>query len=398
MADASIALPTQDFRHLIAIATMPLERRSSIPILSMVRCRANGSFEVTGTDLDITVSAKFDHGGGPEGSFMLAKPRSVAEAARGTGAHSVELTLGDSELGVTAGALTMKVGNLPPVDDFPSLGEMAHETFTSTMSHAQLRSLHRIAASVSTEETRYYLNGIYLHQIAGTHFRAAATNGHRLSVIDLELPDARGELPGIIIPRKSLRLMLALAGKPSPKDEGLRLAVGGINAPNRTASTAPERSAAQTRMSMQIRAGKVDVCLATKLIDGTYPDYQRVIPQPGESTKTFVFESAELRRAISALSHVVTDEARGVKVSFDTEGALLSAQILDVALSSSIRVGCQHKHAGFEVGFNGGYLLSMIDAAGPGELVLSLDDPVAPALMRNPADTAWNGVLMPMRV
>ncbi|UAK23649.1 DNA polymerase III subunit beta [Sphingomonas nostoxanthinifaciens] len=396
MPDASILIASRDFRDVIAIASRVLEARSTIPILSMLHCRANGSFEVSGTDLDIMLTAKVEHGGGPKREFILPQALSVSKAVNAGGDQTVSITSADGKVGITSGALALKVGNSLPADDFPGdAAAMAAETFTASLSHEQLRALSRVAGAVSTEETRYYLNGVYLHHVEGTTYRAVATDGHRLCFYDLELPDAAGSLAGIILPRKTIRLLLGMAGKPAASDSGIGLAVGTTNKPNRETSTAPEKTGSPTRARVSLRVGNVAVSVATKLIDGTFPDYKRVVPtDPG---KSFLFQAAELRRAVEAVS-AGSGRARAVKIVFDTEGAKIDSHFVDTGIDSTFRVACDHKHAGFEVGFNGEYLLNMIEAAGPGEFVINTSDAAAPALIKNPADTAWTGILMPMRV
>jgi DNA polymerase-3 subunit beta len=398
MNKGSISIASKDFHHAVAIASLAVERRNTIPILGQLRCRANGSFEVAGTDLDVLVTAKIDHGGGPSAEFMLPDARSLSASIKASGADDVALSTDAGKIRLDAGALGLTINRPLPADDFPADAGMEAEVFSASLSMEQIRSLSRVASAVSTEETRYYLNGVYIHHVGDQTYRAAATDGHRLCFVDLILPDAAGALPGVIMPRKAIRMMLHLAGKPSSHDEGVRFAVGNRNAPNRETSTAPEKIGSPTRAALSFKVGNASVGVSTKLIDGTFPDYSRVVPHATEATKTFVFQASELRRAVEALRHCATGNVRAVKMVFDDDAALISAHYAESSIDSAMRISCQHHHAGFEVGFNGGYLLSMIEAAAGGELVMSIVDQSAPALIKNPADTAWTGVLMPMRV
>lgn len=395
MPKPAIALTARDFRHAIMLAGKAVERRCTIPILEMVRCKANGSFEVTGTDLDMTIVARVGRTGKAEATFMLPDFRSVIGATSAAGGENVAMAVTDETVSITSEALQVAIKNKTPADDFPILGDIADERFATTMSHAQLRALTRVAASISTEETRYYLNGIYVHHLDGPTYRAVATDGHRLSMIDLVLPDAVGDLPGVIIPRKSLRTLLDIAGtRAAPGDEGVKLRVGSPAPRNSVNSTAPERPG-MSRAEFELGSGPARVSLATKLIEGTFPDYRRVIPQA--PARTMLFKSAELRRAVAAVSFGAKD-VRAIRIAPDEEGALISAEYLTTGIGTSVRINCTHDWPKETVGYNGSYLLSMLDAAGGEEFVMSADDPAAPCLIRNPADTAWTGILMPMRV
>jgi DNA polymerase-3 subunit beta len=395
MNEAAITLASKDFRHAVSLTRRAVSGRSNIPILSTVHCRANGSFEASGTDLDVMITARVDHGGGPKAEFILAEPGAVVSALKVSGAETLQLSQEDRKLGLSSGALSMTIASYP-ADDFPSSAiNMAAEQFTASFSHDQLRSLARVASAISTEETRYYLNGIHIHALEEGGYRAVATDGHRLCWIDLALPDAVGDLGGIILPRRALALILQLAGSPSKEDAGARITVGSSNIPNRETSTAPERATGATRARMEIQSGAAAVTLATKLIDGTFPDYRRVIPTNGD--KSFLFKTAGLRRAVEAASFGST-KLRAIKLDFDDQGARVSTHYTDTGVDTAVRLPCEHRHAGFSVGFNGGYLMAMLSASRGDEFILTTESESAPALCRNPTDTEWGGVLMPMRV
>ncbi|PTQ12940.1 DNA polymerase III subunit beta [Sphingomonas oleivorans] len=392
----AISLSSSDFRHAISLAGKCIERNNkTIPTLSMIHARANGVFEATGTDLDVLVSASVPRAGSAEATFLIPDYRSIIGAVKAGGGSDVTLEPAEGKFALASDTLSVEVVSNIAADDFPLSGQLiAHDEFTATLSHEQLRSLRRIAASISKAETRYYLNGIYLHHIDGTTFRAVATDGHRLSVIDLEIPDASGALEGIIIPRKAIRLLLEMIGnKAGAADPGIAFRVGTGMLRNREDSTAPERKGV-SRAHFSLRAGNASVTLATKLIDGTYPDYARVIPS--ESGRSFLFKSAEFRRALEAVSFGSKD-VRAVRLDFDSEGATVSAKYVS-GIASAVRISCQHSGEPWEVGFSGSHLIDMIDAAGGDEFVLSAADATGPALIKNPADPDWTGVLMPCRL
>ena len=396
MPKAQPTVASRDFRHAVALASRAIERGSTIPILSMVRCRANGAFEATGTDLDVTVTAKVNRGGSGDATFMLPGHAEVTRAIAAAGGASIGIEPGDGKLSLVSDALRVDLSHLLPVDDFPTGNEVQDEVFGVTLSHEQLRQLSRVAASISSEETRYYLNGVYLHHQEGSIYRAVATDGHRASVIELGLPDATGELAGIIIPRKTIRLLLAIAGpKPAASDAGIGLRVGSAARRNAVDSTAPERPGS-TRAEFHFGAGGAHVGIASKLIDGTFPDYKRIIPH--NPACSLLFDRLELRRAVLAVASA-RGKPRAVRLHCEPGRATLSALDIEASIGTSVAVRCDNTwKPTADLGINGGYLLSMIDAAGGDELLIRTDDPASPMLIRNPADPAWTGVLMPMRI
>lgn len=381
-----------DFRRAITLAGKVVEKRTTIPMLSMVRCHANGAFEATGTDLDMTITAKVARTPGVTADFVMKSHRPVIDAIGAAGDKAVSLRHAEGKVTVASGALSMVVDTLP-ADEFPldHLRDL-HEQFSATLSASDIAAIARVAGAMSSEETRYYLNGINLRSISPNVIQARATDGHRLYMADLMLPDAVGTLgDNVILPRKAVRLLLDLAK--SAKD-GVRLVIGSPAPANRDEGTAPERPGApRMRVSLAERAAEVQ--LTSKLIDGTYPDCDRVIPQGGD--KQALLKVADLRRAIAAVSGHSRD-VRAVKVTLDKPGqATLAAAYVAIGLSASITVPCEHNCKGFEIGLNGGYLASLLNANAGDEIVLTMSDPAAPVLARNPADTAWTAVVMPMR-
>lgn len=390
----NVVASTADFRRAVNIATRVTERRNIIPVLGGVRCHANGSLEVVGTDLDTMLAVKVPRQPGPNVTFALLSPREVAHAVHTAGSDSVSLAPGKDAVDIVSGALSVTAGMLP-ADDFPMhLDRPLAEGFSATLSGAHFAEIARVAGAMSTEETRYYLNGLHLASIGDTMIRATATNGHQLYFVDLVTPDAVGKLPteGIIIPRKVVGLLIALAREAV---DGVRFAVGTPPAANDVTTTAPEKAGKPiVDASLNIRGAEVR--MVAKTIDGNFPDCQRVVPSP--SGHQAIIPMAELKRALRAISgHSRND--RAIRLDFTRpDSVTVSAAYVSLNLSASVTIPCQQAMHGMTIGFNGGYLSSIIGAAGGDELVLDIDTPASPALIRNPADTAWTGVLMTMRV
>lgn len=383
-----------DFRRAIAVASKAVEGKSTIPILQTVRCRANGAFEATATDLGVLISVSVPREPGEDMDFALMSPKQVVAAIGAAGGADVSISHVDGKAALQSGALELSVGTLPG-DDFPeqSFNRPLDPQFSATLSAENVAALGRVAGAMSTEETRYYLNGLHFRSIGDTTIRVQATDGHRLYFLDIEVPDATGTLPSnTIIPRRTVRLLLDLAKTASGP---IAFKVGNSALSNAVESTAPARAGA-TRLAVSFDTGAAKVSLASKLIDGTFPDTSRIIPTGGD--KQMLFNVADLRRALSGISGHSRD-VRATKITLGEPGiARLSAAYVGLSLSAEIEVQCQHDAPGFVVGFNGNYLLSLLNASGGEELLIDTADAATPALIRNPADTAWAAVQMPMRV
>jgi DNA polymerase-3 subunit beta len=388
-----IQVKSSDLRRAVAIAGKVIESRSSIPILGMVHCHANGALEITGTDLDMTVTTRIEREAGPMSDFVLATPKQVASALGAAGGKQVGISTIDGKAVIVSDDLRLSAGTLP-VDDFPvHLDAPLEPIFAATLSKTNLADFARIAMAVSTEETRYYLNGVHLSSIDDGRIRAQATDGHRLFFVEIAVPDAKGSLPagGVIIPRKAVSVLLDLA---KSSEDGARLTIGHVAPANHDGTLAPEKSTApRIRMTFRERAGQITV--TSKPIDGTYPDAQRVVPAPGGIQA--LFKVADLRRAIKA----ITGHAKGshaAKLDFQEGGKVaISSAFVTIGLRADVTIAAQHNKPGFAVGFNGGYLDSVLAAVRGDEILIDTADPGSPALFRDPADTAWTAVLMPMR-
>lgn len=386
---------TADFRRAVTIANKVVERRgTTIPALGAIHCHANGALEVSATDLDLTVTTKIEREPGVDADFLLRNPRAMLQAVAAAGGKTIGISHKDAQAIVVSDSLRLKVGTFP-ADDLPlDLNRPLDTTFAVTLSQQHVADLARVAGAMSTEETRYYLNGVHLAAIAPGLIRATATDGHRLYFMEIAVPDATGELPGagLIVPTKTIRLLLDLS-KSSP--DGVRVTVGNRAPANSETTTAPEKSGMPV-LRLGFRERAAEVTLTSKLIDGTFPDCQRVVPTGGDIQA--LFQVADMRRAIRAIAGHSKSE-RAVRIELLENGAAsLSAAYVSIDLAADIVIPCQHSRPGYVIGFNGGYLASVLDASRGDEIVLTMSNPDAPAIVRNPADTAWTAVLMPIRV
>jgi DNA polymerase III subunit beta len=352
-----------------------VERRNTIPILANVLIRADKSkLSLKATDLDLEVIDGVDAEVSPGGSTTVPA-HMFYEIVRKLpeGSQIVLEASGDrAMLAIRAGRSRFTLQTLPE-SDFPDLaaGEMTHKF---TVPAADLKRLiDKTQFAISTEETRYYLNGIYLHTAGNgksTMLRAVATDGHRLAQVELPLPSGASGMPGIIVPRKTV-------------GEVQRLIDGA------DAEVAVELSQGKIRFSIG------DVVLTSKLIDGTFPDYARVIPVGND--KELIVDKKDFEASVDRVSTVSSERGRAVKLSISSGRLLLSVTNPDSG-SATEELEIEYAADPIDIGFNSRYLLD-IAAQIEGEVaVLKLADAGSPTLIQDRDSAGALYVLMPMRV
>ena len=352
-----------------------VERRNTIPILANIRLSAEAdSLSLTATDMDLSIVEEVDvsvsNGGGATApAHMLYDiARKLPEGAQ----VELDSTAKEGQLILRAGRSTFSLASLP-VDEFPVLteGDLSHHF---SVSARDLRSLiDRTRFAISTEETRYYLNGIYLHptESEGTPvLRAVATDGHRLARVEIPIPDGAGAMPGVIVPRKT---------------------VGEVRKLLDDATDDVQISVSDTKIRFSFGA----VELTSKLIDGTFPDYQRVIPEGNE--KTLIVDSKSFQAAVDRVATISTEKSRAVKLAIDGGNVVLSASNADSG-SANEEVEVEYGADPMEIGFNARYLLDITQQIEGDSAEFSLADPAAPTIIRDHSDHSALYVLMPMRV
>lgn len=346
-----------------------VERRNTIPILSNVLLDASGvTLSLTATDMDISIVESAAASVGTDGA-TTAPAHTLYEIVRKLpdGAQ-VELDKSGDQLTLRSGRSEFTLQTLP-TEDFPVMsgGEMTHEF--SLDADLLRRLVDRTKFAISTEETRYYLNGIYLHG-EGSMMRAVATDGHRLARMEADLPDGAAGMPGVIVPRKTVGELRKLI------DE---------------ADGSVEVSLSDTK----IRFATGDVVLTSKLIDGTFPDYERVIPTGND--KVLQIDCKEFAQAVDRVSTIATEKMRAVKLALSGGTITLSASSQDSGTAvEELEVG--YDKDALEIGFNSKYLLDIATQIESGQAEFHLADSASPTIVRDADDASALYVLMPMRV
>ena len=354
-----------------------VERRNTIPILANVMIAVrDGKLTLTATDMEIAivedVAADSVRNGActAPAAILYEIVRKLPDGAM------VELDCpgGDAPLALRAGRYATSLVVLP-TDDFPSMtaGTLPHKFVLSAQT---LRSLiDRTRFAISTEETRYYLNGIYIHQTESEGvkvLRAVATDGHRLARVEEPLPEGAGALPGVIVPRKTVGELRKLL------DE-----------------TTGEIEIALSDTRIQFRVGTV--MLTSKLIDGTFPEYERVIPR--DNDKVLRVGRQDFAEAVARVAAISSERSRPVKMSLARDLLVLSASSPEQGTASEELDGDRVKYeAGpLEIGFQARYLNDITDQIS-NVVEFRFSDGAAPTVVLDSADASALYVLMPMRV
>ena len=347
-----------------------VERRNTIPILSNVLMSADGGkLTLVATDLDIEISEETQAQVDAPGEITAPAHTLYDIARKLPDGAQVSLKIGaDDRLDVDAGRSHFTLPILP-AGDFP---KMTADGFTHNfvLAAKELRRLiDKTKFAISTEETRYYLNGIYVHAQNGL-LRAVATDGHRLALSEMDIPQGADGLPGVIIPRKTIA-------------EIRRLIDGGDGDVSLSVSEA------------KIRFQYGSAVLTSKLIDGTFPDYERVIPKG--NTKELTIDNKIFASAVDRVSTISAEKSRSVKLSLTTDNLALAVNNPEHGQANEDLM-VDYSAEPLEIGFNAKYLLDVTGQIEGRDATFFLDSPASPALVKDPEDPASLFVLMPLRV
>jgi DNA polymerase-3 subunit beta len=359
----------------VSQAQSVVERRNTIPILANVLIEAEGnSVQFRATDLDIEVvdkaTAQVERAGSTTVSAVTLHEivRKLPDGAL------VTLTDDGSagRLSVEAGRSNFALATLPR-EDFPVMASSEYSCNFSAKAPELRRLFDKSKFAISTEETRYYLNGVYMHvaDADGGHvLRCVATDGHRLARIDANLPDGAGDMPGVIVPRKTVGELRKLL-----EDDETMIAV----------------SVSETK----VRFATPDITLTSKVIDGTFPDYTRVIPT-GNSRRLEV-DASEFAQAVDRVATVSSERSRAVKLSLDEDRLILSVNAPDSGAAEE-ELAVAYGDDRLDIGFNAKYLLEIASQVDRENAVFLFNSSGDPTLMREGNDTTAVYVVMPMRV
>ena len=352
-----------------------VERRNTIPILANVLIEAaDGKVALKSTDLDLEATEQAPADVVQSGATTVPAHviydivRKLPEGAQA----SLEIAGDTGQLLVRSGRSRFFLQALP-ASDFPDLtsGEFSHRF---TMPAIELKRLiENTQFAISTEETRYYLNGIFLHTVevdGKAMLRAVATDGHRLARVEAPAPEGAVGMPGVIAPRKAVNEVLKLL---EDLTQDVRIEIS------------------PTKARFQFG----DVVLTTKLIDGTFPDYQRVIPAGND--KRLVVDKQPFENAVDRVSTLSSERGRAIKLSIADGRMTLSVNNPDSG-SASEEIEVDYDLDPIDIGFNARYLLDIIGQLAGDTALIKMADPGSPTLIQDRDGANALYVLMPLRV
>jgi DNA polymerase-3 subunit beta len=355
-----------------------VERRNTIPILSnvLIEASADGRVRIMATDLDLQVVESLDAASVETAGAITVQAHLLFDIARKLPDGSqVSLETADNRMAVKAGRSRFSLPTLPR-DDFPMIVEGDLPTSFELPARLLAELIDRTRFAISTEETRYYLNGIFLHVSDDDQpvLKAAATDGHRLARFTLPRPEGAAGMPDVIVPRKAVGELRKLL------EESLD---GNVEI---------DLSASKIRFTL---GGEGGVILTSKLIDGTFPDYSRVIPTGND--KLLKLDPKSFYEGVDRVATIATEKTRAVKMGLETDKVTLSVTSPDNGTAAE-EVPADYRSDALEIGFNANYLKDILHQIEGDTVELHLADPGAPTLIRQDEKSPALYVLMPMRV
>jgi DNA polymerase-3 subunit beta len=348
----TLTIQRADLARTLAAVSKVVEHRNTIPILANVLLSADGGrLTVVATDLDIEVSASAS-AEGTLGTTVDAKR--LSDIARRLSGDVVTMTLADSKLTVKSGRSRFVLPTLP-VADFPRLdaGDMP-EPFT--LDFAALVAPVKFA--ISNEATRYYLNGVHLHSTAENGIRAVATDGHRLAH---NTASGMPAIPPVIIPAKTVGIV-------------------------------PAGAVTVSLSQNKVRFANADTIIVSKLIDGTFPTYERVIP--GGNDRTLTVDKRELTQAVARVASVATERGKAAKLSLTADNIAIDMRSDDGSAHED--VAAEYDGPDMEIGFNSQYLGDVLGAVPGDNVTVKLSESGSPGIFTGDGDVL--ALCMPMRV
>lgn len=349
--------------NLLTRVYSAVEKRNSIPILGNVLIKADGdTLTATATDLDVSVTSTAAATVIQPGATTVRADQFVDIVKALSKGKLVTLESDGMTLSIQSGRSKLKLASLP-IEDFPAIAGDDYTSEFEALEESLARLFNLSAIAMSTDETRYYLQGVYLHPADGL-VRAVATDGHRLAKID---SDIEADFPSVIVPRKTVGLLKSLL--------------------------------ADGNATVRISESKIQVDLGhsvvtSKVIDGTFPDYSRIIPSDHKSEVTI--SAADVKQAAALVAKVSGERVRAVKITAEPG-------LLRLSVRSGIDEGIEEVDAELygdpvECGFNSKYLADVLSACNGDQAVLRFDGGGNPVVIRPSEDDRAVYIVMPMRV
>lgn len=375
-----VSVETVDLAHILSFATSVVEKRNTLPILGHVKLEAKGNrLFLTATDMDLSICQEIGAEVKKEGSITVHS-QTFSDIVRKITDKTISMEFMESsaQLELRTQNCEVSLATLPAYE-FPSMDYFTPALEFSVPAKEIVTLLECTKFAISTEETRYNLNGVYLHSIEkdGKHIlSSAATDGHRLSTCESNL-QIDGEF-GVILPRKTVGELHKMLKDSGIADSDVKISIG------------------HNRIMVVCQ----NLVLISKLIEGSFPDYKVFLPASNESILTC--PSKLLTSVVDRVATVAADKFPAIKVSLMEDQLELDARGEAKGLAHEIIPidGEKLKYNGSEItiGFNPKYLLDILSAVGEDEISIMLADGFSPALIKSKNYPGANFVVMPVKV
>jgi len=350
-----------------------VERRNTIPILSnvLIEAEEGGGLRLMATDLDLQINETVDANVTQPGATTVSAHTLFDIVRKLPEGSQVELFAAEGKMQVNAGRARFNLATLPR-DDFPVIAEGDLPTRFELPAATLREIIDKTRFAISNEETRYYLMGIFLHvsDEAQPVLKAAATDGHRLARVTVPRPAGAEGMPDIIIPKKCVAELRKLLDE---LDGTVQVSLS----------------------DSKVRFGLGTAILTSKLIDGTFPDYSRVIPTAND--KLLKIDPRSFEEGVDRVATIASEKTRAVKMALDRDKVTLSVTSPEQGTAAE-EVPGDYNADGFEIGFNARYLLDILGQMDGDLIEVHLADAAAPTLLRENDKASALYVLMPMRV
>lgn len=347
-----------------------VERRQTLPVLSNVLLVLQGEeLSLTGTDLEVELVGRVDVDVAHQGGEITVPARKLLDICKSLADDAViEVSLADNKLTLRSGRSRFTLTTLPATE-FPSVDEEP-DTFSLTLSQAKLRELlDSTSFAMAQQDVRYYLNGM-LFEVAADYLRVVATDGHRLAMETLAMDNSISDVQQLILPRKGImeltRLLVDEAGE-------ISLTFG----------------------QNHIRATVPAFTFTSKLVDGKFPDYNRVLPKGGD--KVLTGNCQELRQAFSRASILSNEKYHGVRIVLSNGELKILANNPEQEEAEEV-VSVDYQGDSLEIGFNVSYLIDVLSTLNSTNAQITLSDPNSSALLEAEEGSDALYVVMPMRL
>ncbi len=347
-----------------------VERRQTLPVLSNVLLVVEGdTLSLTGTDLEVELVGRVHLDTPSEAGEITVPARKLMDICKSLPEDSdITFQMEDQRVVFRSGRSRFTLSTLP-ANEFPNIDEES-AAYSFSVSQARLRRLiDRTGFAMAQQDVRYYLNGMLL-EVREHALRAVATDGHRLAMCTVEADISQQDRHQVIVPRKGI---LELARLLTNGEEIVNITLG----------------------ANHIRATTGDFIFTSKLVDGKFPDYERVLPRGGN--KIVIGDRLTLRQALNRASILSNEKYRGIRLILDQNTVKIMANNPEQEEAEE-EVTVTYEGAGLEIGFNVSYLLDVLSVVDCDAVKLTLSDPNSSALVEEPENSDSVYVVMPMRL